>query len=443
MLELGLVGGWAAGGPAAGSTASANPAAGTPAASATDAPAPVDVFGSLVSAMAGNPDAQPEATDENDAAAPVEADLAASLQDQPARHGLTAQTPAAPKSGDSGHVRVNEQKDDDKPGGDSAIVIAAVQIPTQAAEPAHQRVVAIKPNVSVPADANATGSTSTADTAAASPERHAIPIDRSPVSVLAGDMKPSHARHVVDQALLGTEAPAEGEIEIPRHMQAVRRAEFAIAVQAGLEISSPATNDLNPVELALSSRTALPMFAEIKAAAPAARTETPAVVAAPPPKTSAPLHLVAPVRDVTMAAFRLSAPAVPAPSSPVDVVAPQIIQSLRVAFMRGSGEAHIRLDPRQFGDVSVSIRVEAGQVVARVQAEAPVVREWLQSNQRTLQVGLAEHQLRLGRLEVVAPGDEARESTDSDGRRQEEPTDEPPSRRHRRREPTGTFDVVA
>jgi flagellar hook-length control protein FliK len=142
-------------------------------------------------------------------------------------------------------------------------------------------------------------------------------------------------------------------------------------------------------------------------------------------------------------ALRLSTADVPVLQVPVDEVAPQIVQTLRVAWSRGAGEAQIRLDPRQFGDLTVSLRVESGQVVARVQADQPAVREWLQTNQRALQAGLAEHQLRLGRLEVVAPGDEARDAADSQGRRREEPADEPAARRPRRRESTGTFEVVA
>ena len=87
--------------------------------------------------------------------------------------------------------------------------------------------------------------------------------------------------------------------------------------------------------------------------------------------------------------------------SPDDARSPQIVQAIRLQWSRGVGEAHIRLDPEQFGDLTVSLRVERGQVVARLQADAPAVREWLQTNQHALHDGLAEHDLTLDRLEVA------------------------------------------
>ena len=60
----------------------------------------------------------------------------------------------------------------------------------------------------------------------------------------------------------------------------------------------------------------------------------------------------------------------------------------RVKFAKVVGEAHIRLQPDQFGQLSVSLRVESGQVVARLEADAPAVREWLQANHATLRSAL-------------------------------------------------------
>jgi len=424
-----------------------------PVANATDVSALVDVFQSLVAAMSGSEGAQPAPAHEPEAP----------------RH--TFRKPA-----DVDQIPAPENGDDDKSADDSAVTAlnAIVQAATPPVEAAQPRVALVKGNTLAPVDAKADVLTEPAQPRvapvkgntlapvdakadvladAAHQARHAAPLERNAASgpaalenvpTLVGESRPNRVRHGADLVDLGREAPAEAEVDTTRHAQAFRRIEFARAVQAGIEIAAPTPNDLNPIELALSARTAVPMFAAQTSTTPPARPQTPAVVGAPTPTTKpAPIHIISPVRDVTMAAFRLSTPGAAAPSSPADVIAPQIIQSMRVLFSRGGGEAHIRLDPRQFGDVSVSLRVEAGQVVARVQAEAPAVREWLQANQRTLQVGLAEHQLRLGRLEVVAPSDESRESTDSEGRRREESTDEPPARRHRRRESTGSFDVVA
>lgn len=119
----------------------------------------------------------------------------------------------------------------------------------------------------------------------------------------------------------------------------------------------------------------------------------------------------------------------------------QIVQAIRLQWANGSvGEAKITLQPDQFGDVTVSVRVDRGQVVARVEADAPVVREWLQSNQATLRHGLAEQNLALDRLEVSEP----RESRDAERRGQRDtPDQQQPQRRPRRAPLDDTFEVVA
>jgi flagellar hook-length control protein FliK len=119
----------------------------------------------------------------------------------------------------------------------------------------------------------------------------------------------------------------------------------------------------------------------------------------------------------------------------------QIVQAIRLQWANGTGEARITLEPEQFGDVTVSLRVEHGQVTARVEADTPVVREWLQSNQQTLRHGLAEQNLRLDRLEVAAPP-ESRDADRRDDARQRG-GDQPPPRRQRRLQGQETFEVVA
>ena len=120
----------------------------------------------------------------------------------------------------------------------------------------------------------------------------------------------------------------------------------------------------------------------------------------------------------------------------------QIVQSIRMQLLRDGGEAHIRLDPRQFGDMSVRIRVDHGQVTARVEADAPVVREWLQNNQHLLRQSLAGQQLTLDRLDVREP-----QTTPDTSRRDGSPEREreaPQQRPRRRRPDTGElFEVVA
>lgn len=135
-------------------------------------------------------------------------------------------------------------------------------------------------------------------------------------------------------------------------------------------------------------------------------------------------------------ASRLHAAALQSPQAPASLpgtTAAQIVQTIQLAWTRHGGEARITLDPEQFGDLSVAMRVDRGVVVARVQADTPQVREWLHANLDTLRTGLAEHHLRLDRLEIAAT-DDARESENREAgqRDDKEPSSHPRrSRRHR------------
>jgi hypothetical protein len=131
-----------------------------------------------------------------------------------------------------------------------------------------------------------------------------------------------------------------------------------------------------------------------------------------------------------------------APASLPSTTAAQIVQTIQLAWFRHGGEARITLDPQQFGDLSVAMRVDRGVVVARLQADAPQVREWLHANQDTLRTGLAEHHLRLDRLEIAAT-DEARESENREAGQRDgkEPSSHP--RRSRRHRPDQLFEIDA
>ena len=122
--------------------------------------------------------------------------------------------------------------------------------------------------------------------------------------------------------------------------------------------------------------------------------------------------------------------------------AAQIVQTIQLAWFRHGGEARITLDPEQFGDLSVAMRVDRGVVVARLQADAPQVREWLHANVDTLRAGLAEHHLRLDHLEIAAT-DDARGSENSEAgqRHGNHPSSHP--RRSRRHRPDQMFEIDA
>jgi flagellar hook-length control protein FliK len=103
-----------------------------------------------------------------------------------------------------------------------------------------------------------------------------------------------------------------------------------------------------------------------------------------------------------------------------DVVA-QLVQSMRVQFRDGIGEAVVKLKPEHLGSVQFSLKIENGTVKATVQAEVAAVRQWLESQQETLKASLADQGLRLERF-VVEP----------DGERQAR-EDDAQQREHRRR----------
>ncbi len=101
----------------------------------------------------------------------------------------------------------------------------------------------------------------------------------------------------------------------------------------------------------------------------------------------------------------------------------QIVQSLRMQFRDGIGEAVLKLKPEHLGAVSISLRIENGGLKANVQADVPAVRQWLESQQDTLRSALAEHNLRLDRFDV-----------EPDGQRQA-PREDAPDQRPKKRQP--------
>jgi flagellar hook-length control protein FliK len=122
--------------------------------------------------------------------------------------------------------------------------------------------------------------------------------------------------------------------------------------------------------------------------------------------------------------------------------ATQIVQAMRLQVAQGGGTAHIRLEPEHFGELNVTIRVDRGQVVARLEAEVPAVREWLQNNQALLRSNLAEHSLTLDRLEVAESRD-ARNEQRRDGDRPGNPRGDQPRQRRRKPDTGELFEVVA
>jgi len=140
-------------------------------------------------------------------------------------------------------------------------------------------------------------------------------------------------------------------------------------------------------------------------------------------------------RQVSVDALSLAEP-LPAPTGDVpDPDTPhRLVQSLRMQFLRGGGDAVVQLRPEHLGEVTVSLRVEQGSVAARITAADPVVAEWLQAHQGSLREGLQANGLTLERLTID------RDGRSPDRRERREP---PPRQRFRQpSEPQSTFELT-
>ena len=125
-----------------------------------------------------------------------------------------------------------------------------------------------------------------------------------------------------------------------------------------------------------------------------------------------------------------------------EAVHAQIVQSLRVQWAGGAGEARVRLRPEYLGEVVATVKVEQGVVTATLQADRADVRRWMEANLQTLRDGLVEHGLKLDRLVIVSEPARGETADDKHGRaRGRQPHSQPRPRRPRQDGATATFDV--
>jgi hypothetical protein len=123
-------------------------------------------------------------------------------------------------------------------------------------------------------------------------------------------------------------------------------------------------------------------------------------------------------------------------------LADQIVQSLRLHATSGGGEARVQLRPEYLGEVTVRVVVEHGTVSARLEADVPAVREWVERNELSLRQALGEHGLTLESLSV-GEHDRGGDGPDPEGRRQDSGAETPPRhRRQRRRDGEPRFEVT-
>jgi flagellar hook-length control protein FliK len=115
----------------------------------------------------------------------------------------------------------------------------------------------------------------------------------------------------------------------------------------------------------------------------------------------------------------------------------QLVQTMRMQFKDGIGDAVVRLRPEHLGEVSISLRVDQQSVTATVHAEVAAVRQWLETQEASLRNGLAEQGLNLEKLVVLEDGQQQSqqdEQAERQGRRQQ--------RRNRNGEPEPKFEIT-
>jgi flagellar hook-length control protein FliK len=121
-----------------------------------------------------------------------------------------------------------------------------------------------------------------------------------------------------------------------------------------------------------------------------------------------------------------------APGAADDVIAPQIVRSLRLVAQDGGGEARVRLKPEYLGEVLIVLKVDQGAVTASLQAESPAVRQWAETHEHVLRQSLSAQGLRLDQFTVH---DTAESSSTSERRSDGGPASsrdqQPPPRRPR------------
>jgi flagellar hook-length control protein FliK len=105
-------------------------------------------------------------------------------------------------------------------------------------------------------------------------------------------------------------------------------------------------------------------------------------------------------KAVEVAAAMVDAPVPTAAHIPEADTVRQLVQTMRMQFRDGIGDAVVRLRPEHLGEVSISLRVDQQSVSATVHAEVAAVRQWLESQEASLRSGLAEQGLHLEKFVV-------------------------------------------
>lgn len=114
--------------------------------------------------------------------------------------------------------------------------------------------------------------------------------------------------------------------------------------------------------------------------------------------------LVASTRPVPVAeAAPTEAAPPPAPVAPAPVAAPPVAQvdsSMRWMLKNGAQEAQLQLHPDALGQVTIHLRVEGGEVHARLWVSEPASMQAVQNGRSHLELSLKEQGLQLGSFDL-------------------------------------------
>lgn len=124
-----------------------------------------------------------------------------------------------------------------------------------------------------------------------------------------------------------------------------------------------------------------------------------------------------------------------APAQPADVLN-QLLQAFRVQIRDGGGDAVLRLNPKELGEVSISLRVENGAVSATITTEVDSVGDWIENQESVLRDGLEDVGLRLERFVVERDGRQQQQQE------QRDPSARAQAARRRREAASSTFEIT-
>ena len=98
---------------------------------------------------------------------------------------------------------------------------------------------------------------------------------------------------------------------------------------------------------------------------------------------------------------------------------PRVTKAFSAAAQRG-GEIRIRLNPPELGSIRLEVRMQGGNMTARMDAETPAARQALLDNLPLLRERLAEQGLRIEQLDIGTLDRQDRESLDAQDQGQQE-----------------------